>query len=61
MKFKVNHNLPRTFGDGFIHISHIDALVYHDDPMPQMKIPGFKDRETDAREKTIQRKNQTGI
>jgi len=36
---QVNNHLPRTFGDGFIHISHIDALVYHDEPMPQMKIP----------------------
>ena len=37
---QVNKNLPRTFGDGFIHVSHIDALVYHDAPMPQMIIPG---------------------
>jgi len=36
---QVNQNLPRTFGDGFIHVSHIDALVLHDEPMPQMKIP----------------------
>jgi len=36
---QVNKHLPRTFGDGFIHVSHIDALVYHDEPMPQMKIP----------------------
>lgn len=36
---QVNKNLPRTFGDGFIHVSHIDALVYHDAPMPQMIIP----------------------
>jgi len=36
---QVNKHLPRTFGDGFIHVSHIDALVYHDEEMPQMKIP----------------------
>jgi len=30
---QVNSNLPRTFGDGDIHISHLDAIVYKDEPM----------------------------
>ena len=25
---QVNSNLPWTFGDGIIHVSHLDALVY---------------------------------
>ncbi|XP_067941816.1 4-hydroxybutyrate coenzyme A transferase-like [Watersipora subatra] len=32
----VNPNMPRTFGDGFIHQSHFDALVETSDPLPQI-------------------------
>lgn len=31
---QVNPNLPRTHGDGFVHISKIDALVSCNDPLP---------------------------
>ncbi|CAH1171100.1 unnamed protein product [Phaedon cochleariae] len=31
---QVNPNMPRTFGDGIIHISHIDYAVKVDTPLP---------------------------
>ncbi|VEN33526.1 unnamed protein product [Callosobruchus maculatus] len=31
---QVNPNLPRTFGDGIIHISHIDYALKVDQPLP---------------------------
>ena len=37
----VNPRMPRTFGDGLIHTSHIDTMVYADEPLherPQIKI-----------------------
>ncbi|GAB1607144.1 uncharacterized protein LOC115226527 [Argonauta hians] len=33
----VNKRLPRTFGDGIVHISHFDALVAEDTDLPQHK------------------------
>lgn len=27
--------MPRTFGDSIIHISHIDMIVPHDNPLPE--------------------------
>ena len=27
--------MPRTFGDGIIHMSHFDAMVACDDPLPE--------------------------
>lgn len=32
---QVNSHMPRTHGDGIIHVSEIDALVEHDDPLPE--------------------------
>jgi len=32
---QVNPHMPRTHGDGFIHVSKIDALVKVDDPLPE--------------------------
>ena len=29
--------MPRTFGDGVIHVSHFDALVEHDEALPELK------------------------
>jgi len=34
---QTNVNLPRTFGDGLIHMSHIDALVEGNFPLPERK------------------------
>lgn len=31
---QVNPRLPRTFGDGIIHISHVDYAVKVDTPLP---------------------------
>lgn len=36
---QINPNMPRTHGDGFIHVSKIDALVEVDDPLPEQIIP----------------------
>jgi acyl-CoA hydrolase len=33
---QVNPNMPRTHGDGFIHVSKIDALVYHEASLPEI-------------------------
>lgn len=33
---QVNPNMPRTNGDGFIHSSKIDALVWHDSELPEV-------------------------
>jgi len=32
---QVNVNMPRTFGDGVIHMSHFDAMVQADYPLPE--------------------------
>lgn len=33
---QVNPNVPRTHGDGMIHMSHFDAMVYCEDPLPEV-------------------------
>src|SRR5690606_786537 len=33
---QINHNMPRTHGDGLIHISKFSAAVEVDDPLPQV-------------------------
>lgn len=33
---QVNPKMPRTHGDGFIHISKINAVVYHDCELPEL-------------------------
>ncbi|XP_045162494.2 4-hydroxybutyrate coenzyme A transferase-like isoform X1 [Mercenaria mercenaria] len=35
---QVNKHLPRTFGDGIIHESHVDAMVQWDEPLHEMAI-----------------------
>lgn len=30
----VNSRMPRTFGDGIIHVSHFDYAIKHDEPLP---------------------------
>lgn len=44
---QVNVNMPRTFGDGVIHISHFDSLVQADHPLPA--IHDFKATQTEAK------------
>jgi len=36
---QVNDQMPRTFGDSFIHMSDIDVVVESSRPLPQMKKP----------------------
>ncbi|HEY0678202.1 MAG TPA: acetyl-CoA hydrolase/transferase C-terminal domain-containing protein [Chitinophagaceae bacterium] len=33
---QVNPKMPRTHGDGFIHVSKFDSLVYHDCDLPEV-------------------------
>lgn len=33
---QVNRHIPRTHGDGLVHISEINALVAHDAPLPEL-------------------------
>lgn len=33
---QVNPNMPRTHGDGFVHVSKIDALVLHNAALPEV-------------------------
>lgn len=32
---QVNPKIPRTFGDGTIHVSHLDCIVNVDEELPQ--------------------------
>ncbi|WP_428235019.1 acetyl-CoA hydrolase/transferase family protein [Gracilimonas sp.] len=36
---QVNPNMPRTHGDGLIHVNEIDALVQTNDPLPEQVAP----------------------
>jgi acyl-CoA hydrolase len=33
---QVNSKMPRTHGDGFIHVNKIDSLVWHDNDLPEI-------------------------
>ena len=41
----VNPNMPRTFGDGVIHMSHCDYMVQSSDPLPELPIKQSTDEE----------------
>lgn len=32
----VNPNMPRTHGDGFVHVSRLHAMVWHEAPIPEV-------------------------
>jgi itaconate CoA-transferase len=36
---EVNHNMPRVFGDSFLHISDVDTIVENDEPLFEVPIP----------------------
>ena len=36
---QVNPRMPRTLGDSYIHVSHIDAFVEHEEPLLEVKLP----------------------
>ncbi len=40
---QVNANMPRTFGDSFLHVNDIDALVSCDEPMIEVTLPAASD------------------
>ena len=42
----VNPQMPRTHGDGQIHVSKFDALVYEDTPLPEVDYGGKADENT---------------
>lgn len=33
---QINPNMPRTHGDGLIHVNHMDAIIEVDDPLPEL-------------------------
>lgn len=37
---QVNPRMPRTHGDGFVHVSDIDALVWHEASLPEVNYSG---------------------
>ena len=36
---QVNPRMPRTLGDSFIHVSHIDAFVEYEEPLLEIELP----------------------
>jgi acyl-CoA hydrolase/GNAT superfamily N-acetyltransferase len=41
---QVNPQMPRTWGDSFVHVDEIDYLVWHEEPLVEMT-PSIKDNE----------------
>ena len=41
----VNQYMPRTFGDGVIHESHIDAMVENCEPLHELKRGALSEEE----------------
>jgi 4-hydroxybutyrate CoA-transferase len=41
---EVNHSMPRTLGDSFIHVSKLHAAVEHSDPLPTLPKTEFTDQ-----------------
>lgn len=39
---EVNANMPRVFGDAMIHVSEVDAIVEHDEPLIESAVPESK-------------------
>lgn len=44
---QVNRHMPRTLGDCFLHVSQIDYLVEHDEPLPEWPVVGEPDEVTE--------------
>lgn len=34
---QINKDMPRTLGDGLIHISNLNTIVEHDEPLPEIR------------------------
>lgn len=43
---QVNKRMPRTHGDGFIHVSKINAMVWHDEELPEVDYSAKSDETT---------------
>lgn len=41
----INPNMPRTWGDSFIHVNDIDVIVEDDSPIPELGLPKIGDVE----------------
>lgn len=41
---EVNHKMPRTLGDSFIHVSKLHAVVEHSDPLPTLPRTEFTEQ-----------------
>ncbi len=35
---QVNSNMPRTHGDGFIHVEDVDFIIHHDEPLLEYEV-----------------------
>ncbi len=42
---QINHFMPRTHGDGIIHISEINHAIEYDEPLPELEIPLLSEAE----------------
>jgi len=42
---QVNRHMPRTHGDTFIHVSKMDCVVEHDEPITELPLPAITDVE----------------
>ena len=45
---EVNPNMPRTYGDTFVHVSQLDYIVENDGPLLELQRFASKDEVTDA-------------
>ncbi len=43
---QVNARMPRTHGDGFLHVSKINAMVWHDEELPEVNYSAKSDETT---------------
>ncbi|RMG43697.1 MAG: 4-hydroxybutyrate CoA-transferase, partial [Acidobacteria bacterium] len=42
---QVNRRMPRVLGDAFIHVQRVDAIVEHDEPLPELTPRPYTDVE----------------
>lgn len=43
---QINARMPRTHGDGFLHVSRINAMVWHDEELPEVNYSARNDETT---------------
>ncbi len=42
---EVNQHMPRVHGSGWVHVSEIDAIVEHDEPLTELPVPPVRDED----------------